>query len=760
MEEENKIIIKLNYKDKEEEYSCKDDDLLSVLLTQFATSKNKKIEDFIFYFENSEIKYENNITIKDSFLDKQEMKIFNISVKDKIQEEKKEEKSNNEIQQKEKNETKEEQGQKNNIEYYDDIVCPMCNTTAIIDKNDKNELSLNILNCNNFHSLKNINFDIYNTYSSHNLQNTDSLKCDICNTLKKQLTKPDNKFYICSCGIKLCSGCYKTHIEEGHHKIEYENRNYLCLVHNKKFVSYCLDCNTNLCEDCEDWHENHENIGFCQVKPINDQVDKLSQEINKQKMELKDFVENMKKTFNDIIKTVENYLNNFIKIDNTFINKFNSGYWNYQLLRNLTNQKLFKNKMINFMSILKQEKELHKKAIQFITSMYIPINNLLSIKEKINMPQNKTIKTSNIAIIIYQILDSNPIDKRVKLFDPIFVTNNKDKLSMEIDGKKEKELSSYYLNSSGKSKLKVTIKEEGNIPVTDMSYMLNNCKNLISVDFSKWNTCNITAMEGMFQLCPLKEIPDISKFNTQNLENIRAMFSKCTQITSIPDMSKWFNNKDNVLKNISMLFNGCKNLTIINFPKWYTNKLEDMSYLFNRCINLKEINNLGKLITDNVKNMSGIFNHCEKLINIPSLSWNTHNVENMNNLFQSCSSIEKINDINKWNTKNVKYMNGLFSMCSKLKTIPNIGKWSTENVEEMVGMFNECISLENIPDLGKWNVANVNNASAMFYKCEKLKTLPNGLNNWKFKKNVILEKIFEKCPCINRDDIMNNWKKS
>ena len=39
MEEESKIIIKLNYKKKKEEYSYKEDNLLRAPLTQFAKSK-------------------------------------------------------------------------------------------------------------------------------------------------------------------------------------------------------------------------------------------------------------------------------------------------------------------------------------------------------------------------------------------------------------------------------------------------------------------------------------------------------------------------------------------------------------------------------------------------------------------------------------------------------------------------------------------------------------------------------------------------
>ena len=572
------------------------------------------------------------------------------------------------------------------------------------------------------------------------------------------MTPPNNKFYFCSCGTKLCPECTLIHEKEDHNKIEYENKNYFCIEHNKKYISYCLDCNINLCEDCEDLHDNHDNIGFEQVKPNLDQVNKLSEEINKQKTLLKDFVFNMKKTFDEIIEKFEKYMNSFIMIENTFVHKYHSKNWNYQLLRNLTNPKLYKNNIFKIMREISNEKEQSIKSIKFISSIFVPINNITSKKENISTPSIKTIKTNNTATMIYQVKDSSA-NRRIKLFDSVFIKNNKDKLSIEINGTQEK-LSEYYLNKTGQKELKVIIKEIGDNPVIDMSYMFNNCKNLISADFSKWNTCNIISMEAMFQLCDLKEIPDISKFNTQNLENIRAMFCKCTQINSIPDMNKWFNNKDSRVKNISMLFSGCKNLNIINFPKWYSSKLEDMSYLFNRCTNLKEIHNIGKLNTDNVTNISGLFNYCKNLINIPSLSWNTQKVENMNLIFQSCSSIEKINDIQKWNTKNVKSMNGVFSMCTRLKVLPNIGKWSTENVKEMIGMFNKCSSLENIPDLGKWNVSNVNNASAMFYKCEKLKNLPNGLNNWKFKEFVIMEKIFDNCPCNNKDAIMSCWKKS
>ena len=180
----------------------------------------------------------------------------------------------------------------------------------------------------------------------------------------------------------------------------------------------------------------------------------------------------------------------------------------------------------------------------FIINIYAPINNIKN-KEDIKKDVGK-LNFSNKAEILYKIHEKN-INKRIKLFDSVFVKNNKDNLSVEINGK-QIELNEYYINDNNEEVLKVTLKELPNKSLTDMSYMFNNCKNLVSVDFSNWKTDNIISIEAMFQLCPLKEIPDISNFNTQNLENIRAMFCKCINLKSIPDMNKWFINKDNFKK--------------------------------------------------------------------------------------------------------------------------------------------------------------------------------------------------------------------
>ena len=776
----NNIILKIKYKGKEEEYFCDENDLLSESLKKFANIRNKLLEDFTFYYEDSEIKFDNNTLIKDSIFGNKESKIVTISaflkeekkeLHENKEEEKKEDKSEkNEIQininQDEKeNEINEKKENKENLEFYEDIICPICHTSAIIDKNrDNGGLSLNILNCDNFHYSKNIKFDIYNNFildTNKNLfemENTDMYKCDLCSSHLFYMTPPYDKLLICSCGSKVCPECDIQHNEPGHYKKEMKYKNYFCLNHNKKYASFCMDCNLNICDECKKLHETHEIIELSQIMPSNDDIMNFEEQVKKQKNMLNDFVNNIKKLFDEVIKSVENYINSYIMIEKALLQKYKDKLINYQLLKNLNNKELFKNDLFRRIEFINNENDLKLKLTHFLINIYTPINNIKEKKEKIN--STAKIKTKNEAFMVYRIAEKNQIDKRVKLFDRVFVKNNKDKLSLVVNGNQEKELKEYYYNCFNYNELKVKLIERGNNAVTDMSYMFNNCKNLVSVDFSKWNNINITSMEAMFQLCPLKQIPDISQFDTQNLENIRAMFCKCINLSEIPDMNKWFNNKDNNLKNISMLFNGCKNIEKINFPKWYTPHLEDISYLFNRCLNLKEITNLSKLNTSNVTDMSGLFSRCEKLTQIQGIGgWSNHFLQYMDYLFQSCFSLEKICEL-KWNTIRVKSMKGIFSGCKKLKAVPNsMAKWSTYTVKEMDGMFKECLVLERIPDLGKWDVNNVIDAAEMFYKCEKLKTLPKGLLNWKFNKNVILDNIFDQCSVENKQVFKETWEK-
>ena len=75
-----------------------------------------------------------------------------------------------------------------------------------------------------------------------------------------------------------------------------------------------MDCNLNICEECQKSHEDHEIINLKQVKTEKNKIKYIENELEKQKNILNDFVINIKKLCNDAIKQIEKYIKNYIMI--------------------------------------------------------------------------------------------------------------------------------------------------------------------------------------------------------------------------------------------------------------------------------------------------------------------------------------------------------------------------------------------------------------------------------------------------------------
>ena len=655
--------------------------------------------------------------------------------------------------------------------YYNDILCPNCLTSAII-QNDG--YGLKIINCENFHRISNITYDRIEFLNSF-----PSAKCGICSGYRSQYTPPNNVFYNCICGHFICPDCYKLHSKE-HNKIEIENKNFYCVMHRKYFDSYCLDCNMNLCESCSSSHLDHSILLYETLKPKDKEyISDIKKEIQRQINVVNNFIDTSRKICNDIIKEIESYIGKYILIEKTLVKKYKEGMHNFQLLQNLRNKKLFYENYIfrKLNSLNLSDKTNNLELLNMIYDIYDNVCNVRSSKNPIE--ERPKYSTQNEMTIKYVVKEKG-INKKVKLFDSIFVDNNRDKLKIKInDDKDEKPLIEYYNNYNNKEEIIVTLLEKQ--PVTDMSYMFNKCRNLVAFRTDKWDTINITNMESIFQLCLFDKVPDISKWRTPSLTNMKGMFCKCINLKSMPEMSKW--NTTNV-KDMSLLFNGCISIEAIpRFPLWNTQNVEDMSYMFSRCLKLKDLHNIGKLNTEKVKNMSGFFNKCKDLLKLPDISkWNMTNVTSINTIFQFCSKVKTLPDISKWNLSNVKDMSGAFSECLLLKTLPPIGIWNTSKVESMSALFNGCCSLIEFPDISKWNISNVTDISGMFCDCQSITRLPNisewntsnvanmnylffGCSNlmdispiyqWNIENVIDKTQIFDGCSKLNKNDI-EDW---
>ena len=116
-----------------------------------------------------------------------------------------------------------------------DIICPICNESIILKIKD---YKIFLSDCINGHKINNI---LLNEYENTQKIGLSKLICNLCKIQVKEINM--NKLYkCCSCGINVCSSCKSKH-DKNHNIIIYENKNYVCHIHNKNFTEYCTIVN-------------------------------------------------------------------------------------------------------------------------------------------------------------------------------------------------------------------------------------------------------------------------------------------------------------------------------------------------------------------------------------------------------------------------------------------------------------------------------------------------------------------------------------
>ena len=95
--------------------------------------------------------------------------------------------------------------------------------------------------------------------------------------------------------------------------------------------------------------------------------------------------------------------------------------------------------------------------------------------------------------------------------------------------------------------------------MTSCKEMFKDLNDIISIDFSNFDTSKVTEMTSMFYSCTVKSI-NFYNFNTSIVTDMSSMFAGSSQITSL-DLSSF-----------------------------RTSNVKNMNYMFHYCISLKEIN--------------------------------------------------------------------------------------------------------------------------------------------------------------------------
>ena len=488
------------------------------------------------------------------------------------------------------------------------IKCPECNNSALITINSD---KITVNNCCNKHYA---NMTLNEFIES---QNIDDLKstCDICGNEQNLYGE---KFKFCTCKKKMCSLCESIH-DRSHVRIEYKDRFIRCRDHGNKFETYCFNCNLNLCPLCEVKHIKHKII-FRKSMLINDT------EFNRMKnfySELKDIYKEFKielyKIENIIcntIKSIESNIDEYIKINENnllSIEQFDI----YESIKNVAslndNNKLIKKEMVQFL------KSNFKNKLKIITDIYEkkPKNELTMIykNEFYNQKQeedennengestedvtsaneidlrSKSVKLvrnftmSSKSICEYDIISIEKDDnkKMIKVFGRDFVENNKNNCYLMINGKKYP-LKEYLPLKKDYNRQTVKIKLVKEKPIKDMSYMFEDCINLLSFSDNSdyWENPETLDMKYMFSNCSsLINLPNMNCWDTSNVTDMQYIFNNCSSLKTIPDISNW---KMSQVQSLSNMFKDCKSLiSLPDISKWDTQKLQETEKLFFNC---------------------------------------------------------------------------------------------------------------------------------------------------------------------------------
>ena len=196
--------------------------------------------------------------------------------------------------------------------------------------------------------------------------------------------------------------------------------------------------------------------------------------------------------------------------------------------------------------------------------------------------------------------------------------------------------------------------------LTDINHMFYECKNLLNLDLSKFETKNINNMYRMFQDCKSLKKINLSNFNVQNVIDMSRMFEYCESLISL-DLS-YFNTQKLIYSNF--MFYRCKSLKNLNISNFNTQNVINMSYMIYGLESLTNLN-LSNFNTQSVTNMNAMFGCCKSLISLDLSNFNTQNVTTMTEMFKECKSLTCL-DLSNFNTQNVTNMSGMFKECESL----------------------------------------------------------------------------------------------
>jgi len=436
-----------------------------------------------------------------------------------------------------------------------------------------------------------------------------------------------------------------------------------------------------------------------------------------------------------------------------------------------------KQKEENEKSIKSKDKSNFKFEYNLATPFDVIIKDVIN---KLTININQRVEYRKTINLIYNKKNEDLISNII--FSSVFVKNNKDNITLIINGKKS-ELINVYNLQKGRNNIQMIIHNQltnlesmfsygislENIEelkylntekVSNFSYMFFECTSLLDIKpLENWNVSNGNNFSKMFFWCKLlSDIKPLQNWNVSNGNNFSSMFSGCESLSDIKPLENWNVSNGN---NFSSMFSGCKSLSDIKpLENWNVSNGNNFAKIFFWCSSLSDIKPLENWNVSNGNEFSKMFFWCKSLSDIKPLeNWNVSNGNNYSEMLSGCESLSDIKPLQNWDVSNGNNFSSMFSGCKSLSDIKPLENWNVSNGNNFSKMFFWCESLSDIKPLENWNVSNGNDFSKMFFWCKLLSDI-KPLENWNVSNGNNFSEMFRGCESLSDIKPLQNWNVS
>jgi len=257
-----------------------------------------------------------------------------------------------------------------------DVICPLCKENALIDLRN---LKINLFGCRNNHNINNIPLSRYEEIQQIDLS---QIVCNNFGCRNNKNNTYNNDFYKCiTCFKNLCPLCKSNH-DKNHKIINYDDKNYICNIHNDSYIKYCQTCKKDLCFLCENFHnpaQPHNIFDYKQILinevAISGTMKNLRNVINKLKFKIN--------IIKEILDRLINMADLYYKINTFIIGNYNPNKRNFHILQNIFNLNNYNNFLINYFSNIINNDTIFQ-IYKFPNEIFSKVNDEIYIVEMKN----------------------------------------------------------------------------------------------------------------------------------------------------------------------------------------------------------------------------------------------------------------------------------------------------------------------------------------------------------------------------------------